>query len=84
MDNSLPPLQINQNTITAFGASSGAFYASMMFLIDPEMFKGLVSLVAGMPLFDLDWSMPRSSMAKREVTDFDAYMKELRDREARG
>ena len=48
----IPPLDIRPDTITAAGISSGGFMSTLMFLTDPELFKGIGPTISGTPLFE--------------------------------
>ena len=85
----IPPLDINPDTITAVGISSGGFMTTMMFLTDPELFKGIGPVISGTPLVEskimpTDGKFSDIDPSKFPDIDFDSYIKKLYAKEKAG
>ena len=78
----IPPLDIRTDTITAAGISSGGFMSTMMFLTDPELFKGIGPVISGPPLHESKFEY-REDQPPADI-NFDDYMNKLYAREKAG
>ena len=71
----IPPLDVRPDTIVAMGVSSGSFMSSLMFLTDPDLFKGIGAGIGGTPHWDKKYRL--EGFSKPPDVDIDEYMKGL-------
>ena len=74
----IPPLNINANTVTVSGYSSGGYMAGKVTLIDPELIKGAGLLITGAPVLGFEPQDPSGAVVPPDI-DVNAYLAKLRE-----